>query len=132
VVRHSPRQQSRLQLLHNEAGPYKGDGSVESIEANIREAEKYQTALANKEIGFFCAHNHTGHFPLKGTTAPESFYYNLDFQFLMRTADAVLAILNWEKYWGAKREIHWAKQNKMKIFYPRDPADIGEIASWAK
>jgi len=35
------------------AGPYTGDGTFESIERNIREAEKYQIALANKEIGFF-------------------------------------------------------------------------------
>ena len=28
-----------------------GDGTFESIERNIREAEKYQIALANREVG---------------------------------------------------------------------------------
>ena len=58
------------------AGPYTGDGKVETIERNIREAEKYQIALAEKQIGFFCAHNHTEHFSTKkGVCAPEDFYY---------------------------------------------------------
>ena len=30
------------------AGPYTGDGTFEAIERNIREAEKYQIALANE------------------------------------------------------------------------------------
>ena len=40
------------------AGPYFEDGNSSNIEENIREAEKYQIALANQGIGFFCAHNH--------------------------------------------------------------------------
>ena len=115
------------------AGPYTGDGTFESIERNIREAEKYQIALANREIGFFCAHNHTEHFSSKkGATPPESFYYELDFQFLRQVADAVLAMPNWEKSWGAKREVKWAKEKGMKIFYPKNPTDIEEIVDWAK
>ena len=82
------------------AGPYTGDGTFEAIERNIREAEKYQIALANREVGFFCPHNHTAHFSgKKGATPPEKFYYDLDFQFLMRAADAVLAMPNWGKSW---------------------------------
>ena len=114
------------------AGPYTGDGSYESIEKNIREAEKYQIALANNQIGFFCPHNHTEHFgPHKGVTAPEQFYYDLDFEFLMRMADAVLAIPGWENSWGTKREIAWAKKHSMTIFYPKNPSDISEIMAWA-
>lgn len=115
------------------AGPYTGDGSYEQIEKNIREAEKYQIALANKEIGFFCPHNHTEHFgSKKGVTVPEQFFYDLDFQFLMRIADASLAIPGWEKSWGTKREVAWAKEHGMKIFYPKDPTDIEEIVTWTK
>jgi len=115
------------------SGPYTGDGTVESIERNIREAEKYQIALANMEIGFFCPHNHTEHFSTKkGATASEQFYYNLDFQFLMRAADAVLAMPNWEESSGARQEIEWAKKNGIKIFYPKDPLDIDNIVKWVK
>lgn len=114
------------------AGPYKGDGTFEAIERNIREAEKYQIALANRGVGFFCAQNHTEHFgSRKGATAPEDFYYELDLQFLKRVADAVLAIPGWESSFGAKREVEWAKEKGMKIFYPKDPADIEEIVQWA-
>lgn len=114
------------------AGPYTGNGTTESIERNIREAEKYQIALANKEIGFFCPHNHTEHFGQKGATPPEKFYYDLDFEFLTRMADAVLAIPGWENSWGAKREIAWAKEKDMKIFYPKHLKDIEDIINWAK
>jgi len=113
------------------AGPYFGDGNKETIEQNIREAEKFQIALANNRIGFFCAHNHTEHFQEKAT-APEEFYYKLDFQFLKKAADAVLALPRWEQSNGAKREIGWAKENGMKIFYPKDPTDIEDIVTWAK
>ena len=115
------------------AGPYTGDGSYESIERNIREAEKYQIALANKQVGFFCPHNHTEHFSSrKGATAPEQFYYDLGFQFLIRVADAVLAMPNWEKSLGARREVEWAKKNERKIFFPKSPDDIEDIVLWAK
>jgi predicted methyltransferase MtxX (methanogen marker protein 4) len=43
------------------AGPYIGDGRLETIERNIREAELYAVALANRGIGFFCPHLHTHH-----------------------------------------------------------------------
>ena len=113
------------------AGPYTGDGSYESIEKNIREAEKYQIALANNQIGFFCPHNHTEHFSSKkGAQAPEQFYYDLDFHYLTYVADAVLALPNWEKSWGAKKEIEWAKKKGMKIFYPKDLSDIKDIVEW--
>jgi len=47
------------------AGPYFGDGNSNKIEENIRIAEKYQIALTNNKIGFFCPHNHTEHFSEK-------------------------------------------------------------------
>lgn len=114
------------------AGPYTGDGSYESIERNIREAEKYQIALANKQVGFFCSHNHTGHFGKKGAKVPEEFYYQLGMQFLRRAADAVLVLPGWDSSWGAKREVEWAKQNGLPIFYPKDPENIEDVVKWAK
>ncbi len=115
------------------AGPYIGDGTRDCIEKNIRDAERYQIALANAQVGFFCAHNHTEHFSSgKGVNAPEQFYYDLDFEFLMRAADAVLAMPTWETSKGAIKEIAWAKEKGMKIFYPKDPSDIQEIIEWAE
>ncbi len=114
------------------AGPYIGNGTVESIEKNIREAEKYQIALAEKQIGFFCAHNHTEHFSSKkGVKAPEEFYYKLDLEFLKRSADAVLAVPGWENSKGATREIELAKQLGLAIFYPKNPSDINAILKWS-
>ena len=108
------------------AGPYYGDGRRETIEKNIREAEKYQIALANHRIGFFCSHNHTEHFQEKAK-APEDFYYDLDFHILKNIADAILAIPGWENSKGARKEIDWAKENGLPIFYPKSPEDLKEI-----
>ncbi len=113
------------------AGAYFGDGKKETIERNIREAEKYQIALANRKIGFFCPHNHTEHFEHKAQTE-EQFYYDLDFEFLKRMADAVLALPGWENSNGAKKEIAWAKEHNMTIFYPKSPEDMAEVERWSK
>ena len=114
------------------AGPYIGDGSYQTIEKNIREAEKYQIALANQQIGFFCSHNHTEHFSHKGANAPEEFYYQLDLHFLKNIADAVLVVPGWESSFGTKREIATAKEIGLPIFYPKSPQDIDEIIKWSK
>jgi len=50
----------------------------------------------------------------------------------MRAADAVLAMPNWEKSRGAKKEVEWAREKGVKIFYPKDPTDIEEIVNWAR
>jgi hypothetical protein len=115
------------------AGAYIGDGRIETIERNIREAEKYAIALANKEIGFFCPHIHTEHFSTtKGALPSEQFYYDLDFQFLMRMADAVLVVPGFENSNGTKRELSWAQENNMKIFYPKDVNDLEEVINWVR
>jgi len=114
------------------AGPYIGDGNYEVIERNIREAEKYQIALANHQVGFFCSHCHTEHFSCGKATATEDFYFNLGMQFLGRIADAVLAVPGWEKSNGARYEIEWAKKKGLPVFYPKDPGDIREIVEWSR
>lgn len=111
------------------AGPYFGDGKKETIEKNIREAEKYQIVLANNKIGFFCSHNHTEHFQEKAK-ASEEFYYELDFQFLTKCADAVLAIPGWEKSKGARQEVDWAEKNHLPIFYPTSTNNLQELTFW--
>ncbi len=115
------------------AGAYTGDGTQESINGNIQEARKYAIALSNAEVGFFCAHTHTAHFSCEGgSQAPESFYYELDLQFLKRAADAVLALPGWEKSWGAKREVDWALANSLTVFFPKSPDDLGDVIRWTK
>lgn len=113
------------------AGPYFGKGDSDEIEKNIREAEKYQIALANLGVGFFCPHNHTEHFERKAN-APEEFYRELDMAFLERTADALLVIPGWETSEGVKAEINWARKNNLKIFFPKSSNDLEEIIEWAK
>ena len=113
------------------AGPYFGDGDSNKIEQNIREAEKYQIALANAGVGFFCAHNHTEHFEKKAK-APEDFYRKLDMLILQKAADAMIAIPGWERSKGARAEIEWAKKNNLKIFFPKSVEDLDEVINWAK
>lgn len=116
------------------AGPLTtgGDGTREYFAKNIQTAEQYTVALANVEIAFFCAHTHTSFHHEKGSKAPEEFYYQLDFEILKRAADAVLAIPGWERSYGAKREVEWAKANGLPVFYPKSPNDIDEIIAWAR
>jgi len=98
----------------------------------VAEAEKYQIALINAGIGCFCAHTHTAYHYEKGSTALESFYYELDIIFLQRIADAVLAMPGWEDSRGAKKEVEWAKENNLPIFYPNSPEDINDIIEWSE
>ena len=98
----------------------------------IKEAEKYQIALVNAGVGCFCAHTHTSFHHEKGGTAPEDYYYVLDFEFLKRTSDAVLAMPGWEKSKGAKKEVEWAIKNKLPVFYPKSPDDINDIITWSR
>ena len=113
------------------AGPYFSGGDPKKIEENIRHAERYQVALANRGIGFFCPHNHTEHFEVKAN-APESFYYELDMIFLERVCDALLAIPGWENSKGARREVECAKRMGLKVFYPSSLEDLDEVEMWAK
>jgi len=113
------------------AGPYFGDGDKGKIQGNIRHAEKYQIALANAGVGFFCPHNHTEHFEIKAT-ANEDFYREMDMIFLRKIADAVMAIPGWETSLGSRAEIEFAKSKGLPIFYPQSPANLEEIIDWAK
>ncbi len=117
------------------AGPLTtgGDCTKENIERNVKIALEYTIALAKERVGFFCAHTHTTHENGHGgITAPEQFYYDMDFEILKKVADAVLAIPDWEKSVGAKKEVEWAKQNNKKIFYPKNQSDLKEVIEWAK
>lgn len=109
------------------------DGKSRSfLEEKVKEAEKYQLALVSAGVGCFCAHTHTSFHHEKGSTAPEQFYYEMDLEFLKRAADAVLAMPGWEKSKGAKREVEWATENGLPVFYPNSPSDIEEIVMWSK
>ena len=112
------------------AGPYSGKNK-EIIEKNIRNAEKYQIALANAGVGFFCPHNHTGHFEEKAT-APEEFYRKLDREILKRTCDGILVIPGWENSEGTKLEVEWARENNIPTFFPKSPKDLSEVINWSK
>jgi hypothetical protein len=109
-----------------------GDGSRDSIETNIRTAEKYQIVLANAGIGTFCPHTHTEWHSEKGSTAPEKYYYDMDLEFLKRASDAVLAIPGWEKSTGAKNEVEVAQKTGIPVFFPKGPDDLDGVIQWAR
>lgn len=113
------------------AGPYFGKGDRKEIEKNIRNAEKYQVALANSQVPFFCSHNHTEHFEEKAS-APEEFYRKMDMEILKRCCDAVVALPDWETSNGARAEIKWAQENGLPVFFPKSLDGLTEIINWAK
>lgn len=104
---------------------------TEVIENNIRKAEAFQVALCNLGIGVFCPHSHTALHHMKGSVAPETFYNDLDLEFLKR-CDALLALPDWEKSNGARKEVEWAIKSRIPIFYPADIKDLNEIVEWNK
>ena len=116
------------------AGPLTtgGDGTREYLAKNIQTAEQYTVALANAGVAFFCAHTHTSFHHEKGSEAPEEFYYRLDLEILKRAADAVLALPGWEKSKGARREVAWAKEQGLPVFYPQSSQNLVEIVAWAR
>lgn len=108
-------------------GPYFGDGKRETIEANIREAEKYAIALANRGIFFFCPHLHTGHFGEKAKQG-EDFYKALDFHILEKS-DALLAMPRWRESSGARAEVQRSGERGIKIFFPLSPDEEDVFAA---
>lgn len=102
------------------------------IENHVRNAEAYQVALANLGIGAFCPHTHSSFHNEKGGKASEAYYYELDFEFLKRASDALLAVPGWEQSKGATSEVEWAIKNNIPVFYPTSPEDLAEIIEWAK
>lgn len=104
----------------------------EFILNNVQKAEAYQIALANQGVGAFCAHTHSSFHHEKGGTASENYYYELDMEFLKRSADAVLAMQGWERSKGAKAEVEWAKENGLPVFYPISHMNIQDIVGWAR
>ena len=117
------------------AGPYFGDGRYETIEANIKEAERYAIALANRGIFFFCPHIHTAHFGYKAKNKDgENYYKALDFVYL-RMCKGILMMPRFKESSGAGDELEWSERNGLKIFYPKSPDDkevFDEIERWAK
>jgi len=116
------------------AGPYYSGGDPEKIEYNIRHAEKYAIALANRNIGFFCPHLHTSHFEAKAN-APEEFYKELDMVIYDRACDGVVLIPGWENSSGARNEERRATERGIPKFFPKSPDDeecLAEIEHWAK
>lgn len=113
------------------AGPYYGGGDLRNIDKNIREAESYAIALANRGVGFFVPHLHTARFELR-TIASEHYYKKLDMTFLQKLCDAVLAIPGWEKSRGARAEVAWAKKKGKPVFFPMRVSDLDQVVAWTR
>ncbi len=118
------------------SGPVVGNATQETVKAaikrNIREATKYAEALANEGIGFCCPHIHNVELKNKEITNVQRYYYDLDSEFLIRVADALIAIPGWETSNGAKHEIEIAKTLQLPIFYPKSLDDLDEVIKWSK
>ena len=117
------------------AGPYFGDGKYETIEANVKEAERYAIALANRGVFFFCPHIHTSHFGYKAKNKDgENYYKALDFVYL-KMCKGILMMPRWKESSGARDEHEWAMGNNLNIFYPKSPNDnevMDILEKWAK
>ncbi len=111
------------------AGPYSAP-SIDGIEKNIRQAEKYALALAQANIYFICPHLNTAYFDSK-IKINEIYYYNLGFELLARS-DVLLVLPGWQKSKGTLKEIAQAKKNNKLIYYINSPQpkDISAFVNW--
>lgn len=114
------------------SAPFIGNGTKEAIKKNIQTAGEYAKVLAQNEIGFFLPHVHSVEITGLDVTSLQRFYYNQDSEFLIRAADALIALPGWETSYGASHEIEIAKALELPMFYPKSPDDLEEVIKWCK
>lgn len=102
------------------AGKFRGANHWE-IHRNVFEAEAL--ALEVWKIGMvaICPHANTAHFQ---DTMPDGTWLEGDLEILSR-CDALLAVDNWEDSEGAKKEIEFAYEHKIPVFF-----DAPSLLAW--
>lgn len=98
------------------AGPYGDAGGFLSIDRHIAAAREAAASLVVEGIGYICPHLNSAHFEAVVPEVPVSFWYELDEELLKR-ADAVAVLFDFEESNGTAREIDLAIERGMPIFY---------------
>jgi hypothetical protein len=95
------------------------------IEANIMTAKVATAELCKRGFAAFCPHMNTA-FP-DSLGLPIEYWYQADLAWL-DDADAIFMLKNWQDSTGAKRELEFAKEHGLKVFYENEgfptPADV--------
>lgn len=100
------------------AGPYRSSLGEYGVLENIRNAAKYAIMVWQHGGVALCPHKNTAFFGGVPGTSDETWLEG-DLE-LLRRCDAVWAIPGWSTSEGAQREIEFAKQLDIPVFYHDD------------
>lgn len=120
------------------AGAYGDAGGYLAIDRNIARAREAADRLVANRIGYVCPHLNSAHFEAIRPEIPVDFWYELDVEILKRCADGVYVLEGWQNSSGTKREIDFAIEHDIPVFYVGDLDDElsnGEwecLLAWAK
>lgn len=114
------------------SGVYIGK-NFEETDVNIKKAEAFAIALANRGVGFFCPHLNIAHLETKSSMA-YGFHLDLDAEMMSR-CDGALMMPGWEKTGSDMFGYENARKRGMLMFFPNSPEDtrvLSAIEKWAK
>lgn len=112
------------------AGPYGDKGGYLAIDRNIAQAREAAADLAAAGIGYLCPHMNSAHMEAIVPDVPVDFWYELDIQ-LMSVCSAVLVLEGWLDSSGTQREMKYATERGMPIFYYGDPVEELYSGEWS-
>ena len=111
------------------AGPFRGDGTVESQTSNVETASKFVDILINNDIPYYSPHMNIDCELIGRIYDANKLSIELNREMLDRT-DAVAVLPNYENSKGTVGEINRAEVSGKKIFYLEKESAIGEIKNW--
>ena len=105
------------------AGPFTAPNAWER-ELNVRAAENIAMAVAEMGAMPLCPHSNTRYFD--GTISPD-FWYEGTLELLGRCDAMIVAVSNWQRSKGTKREIDEAGKRVIPVFY-----STADLAGWLR
>lgn len=108
------------------AGKY-NDISYSKIEDNIRKAERASIKLIQNGWAVITPHKNTAHYEIYESilNIDNDFWIEMDLEILKR-CDAIFFLFNWIDSIGCKKELLFAEENNIKIYYEGDSFPYAE------
>jgi len=109
----------RMKLVYV-AGPYRGETEWD-VERNIREAEEVAADVWKSGAVAICPHKNTAHF---GGLVADQTFLDGDIE-ILRRCDALIVTPNWEISAGAVKEVSFATEAMIPVFF-----NIKDFCNW--
>lgn len=109
------------------AGPFRGDGSVETKKRNIEVARKFVHLFIRNSIPFYSPHLNIDQEAINVPNEDLSLDLNAE---ILKRCDALAVLPGWENSQGTKNEIIHAKEHSMPTFYLSEEDSVEKIKKW--